>query len=468
MTSIECESCHVKESAGTHWVCLGCKMAEYHICEGCYANEKRCPCGGFSTLLRLEFVPGVGRKPVAGEAQDYYGVPADPQHTQGNAAIQVEDLIPAQAKVCLPHENPRVSALHSDIQLIVGRPTPSHQLMYVGDMATYFRWKSETYEPKVTSLRSMIEELDTLRKRLHAQAEESASLGAESWAFLTPHLEIGDVLDMLTLIERRAEDLYQEIQTMEELQVDLESTANSTQFYQAGNTVTGQQWEQWKEPTKKTLKRAFHKERSTRKKAHSELLEKTAVLAETASDPQYEAVMDAIVRLKAIRTKTDCDILDRALTVLRCAKDSSIYIRELSFNARSEALQQEQVHGPMAEAQWQDQDALLQHQRNIIAKIDQEKIDASKKMQEHFVEFAEKPTLALLSAYLAANGIPTGGVAAAGMGGATKPGEFAMPYSYYQNMMTSMHATQMQVVNNIAGGNTNFHVANATTGQVLW
>lgn len=47
----------------------------------------------------------------------------------------------------------------------------------------------------------MINDLGTLQQRITVRAEESAALGAAPWNFLTEHLETGDIIDLLVLVE---------------------------------------------------------------------------------------------------------------------------------------------------------------------------------------------------------------------------------------------------------------------------
>ena len=100
-------------------------------------------------------------------------------------------------------------------------------------------------------------------------AEDLAALSAASWNFITEHLETGDIIDLLVLVEIRTKELHQELQTLEELKIDLESNANATHYYSGGDWSSAQQWEVWKETTKLQSRISFHQGRTRRKHAQA-------------------------------------------------------------------------------------------------------------------------------------------------------------------------------------------------------
>ncbi|OAL43512.1 hypothetical protein IQ07DRAFT_637026 [Pyrenochaeta sp. DS3sAY3a] len=422
---------------------------------------------------------------TVGAAQSYYGTP-QPQYTQivpGTATLALSQLVPAQTVVHLARENIRLSQFYIDVEQWVTPPLPNHETRYISSVSDFEKWMNEVYHPKMRTLESMRAGVEAFQQRLEAFAEESCRLGTAAHTFLTEHLEIGDVFDLLVLIERRLEEIYQELLTMDELKIEIESNTNASDCYSNSKTKYAQQWEAYKDTTKKTARRNFHQARSLRKRAHADKLTHYVTTADKIDTPPYEAIMNAIAAIPAINSQQDVDVLSRTQTVLVCARDQGTYIDGIRFAAYSDMMVQEEVHAPMVDAEYSQQSALLQRQQQIITDMPQQAATQRKAVEDHYIEWGAKPILKLLDAYHGTNQLQTAMTtynpapynavqpndpAAPGNVTQVAPApKFQMPYSWYSNMMTQQHVTNMQVMNNIAGGSTNFHLANSS-GYKIW
>lgn len=273
---------------------------------------------------------------------------------------------------------------------------------------------------------------------------------------MTEHLEIGDVFDLLVLVEKRLEEIYQELLTMDELKIDIESNTNASDCYNSSKTKYAQQWEAYKDTTKKTARRNFHQARSLRKRAHAEKLTHYVTTADKIDTAPYEAIMNAIAAIPAINSQQDFDVLSRAQTVLVCARDQGTYIDGIRFAAYSDMMVQEEVHAPMVDADYSQQSALLQRQQQINTDMAQQAATQRKAVEDHYVEWGAKPILKLLDAYHGTNQLqsamanynpapynadqlaPTSGIPQA----APTP-KFQMPLSWYSNIMTQQHVVSV-------------------------
>jgi hypothetical protein len=141
-TAIECDICHVRYNTGGHWICLSCNSADFAICEGCHASGQRCPCGGQTSLVHLEFVPEGGRRPFSGVEQLHNADQASlgVHQAQNDATTALAGLIPASVQLRGAHENPRIASLREEAHRLVGIPAPESQVQYIPDMTTFHDW----------------------------------------------------------------------------------------------------------------------------------------------------------------------------------------------------------------------------------------------------------------------------------------------------------------------------------------
>ncbi|KAK4124858.1 hypothetical protein N657DRAFT_336213 [Parathielavia appendiculata] len=428
---------------------------------------------------------------VGGAAQGYYGThhppapgpnPAAPAEAGGTTAALAK-LVPPQVQMRLPRENPRLAGFYVDADRLLSQPTPMHESRYIASVADFNSWMTEVYHPKRAALQTLVSELESLQQRLHSFAEISAVIGPAGYHFLTPNLELGDVLDLLLSVERRAEEVHQDLLTMDDLKISLEATANATACYSHNDWDAARKWDEWKESSEMAAKRTFHSQRTVRKWDLASRLSNYYNTTEQVNTPPYEAIMLELSRIESSLdpssslNENDRAVLERALTILRVLKDQGCHACSLSWKARSQALQQDEVFArletePATTMNYELREQLLQRQREIIEENEGQAERANKAVTDHYVQYGEVPVMRLLGEVNRNSKSPTA-TATAGSGGVVAPPtqsarpSFQMPLSWYSNMLTSSHVTNMQVMNNIAGGSTNFHLANSY-GQIKW
>jgi hypothetical protein len=354
-----------------------------------------------------------------------------------------------------PRQNPRLNAFFADADRLLNQPTPMHESRYVATMADFMSWMNDVWDPKIEALQTLLSELESLQQRLHSFAEISAVTGPAGYHFLTPHLELGDVLDLLLCVERRAEQIYQDLLTMDELRISLEATANATECYNHNNWDGARSLDDWKESSQLAAKGTFHSKRTARKWDLAAKLSNYYATAEKTNTPPYDAIMLELSRIESLtsspRNEHDRGVLERALTILRVLKDQGCYACSLSWKARSEAMQQDEVFARLeTEATiatgHELREALLQRQREIIEENEGQAERANKAVTEHYMQYGEAPIMRLLGELNANSNYPT--ATATATAGSTEvvttPPQsarpsFQMPLSWYSDMLTSSH-----------------------------
>ncbi|KAH7371668.1 hypothetical protein BKA66DRAFT_590660 [Pyrenochaeta sp. MPI-SDFR-AT-0127] len=424
----------------------------------------------------------------AGTAQSYCGT-APPQYTEiapDMATFSLAQLIPAATPMHLPRENVRLAQFYVDVDRLVNLRVPDHETRYIASTRDFEKWIGEVYHPKMQAMESMRAGLEAFQQWLQAFAEDSCRLGTAAYDFLTPHLEIGDVFDLLILVEQRLEEIYSEFLTIDELKIDIESNTNAAECYNSDKTKYAQQWEAYKDNTKTTARRNFHQARTLRKRVHLKKLTHYVTTANQVDTPPYEAIMKAITAIPAINSQQDVNVINRTQAILSTARDQGTYIDGLRFQAHSELMQQEEVYAPMVDADYSQHGALLQRQQQIITDMAQQAANQKKAVEDHYIEWGSKPMLKLLDVFQGTQGLQTAMDNYNGTSHASTPASFVtpiaqatgsvaagpapkfqMPLSRYSNMLTQQHVTNMQIMNNVGGGSTNFHLANSS-GGIIW
>ncbi|KAK4102220.1 hypothetical protein N658DRAFT_495574 [Parathielavia hyrcaniae] len=435
--------------------------------------------------------PKEHQEAVDGAAQDYYGTHHPPAEA-GSTTAALAKLVPPQVRMRDPRENPRLEGFYADADRLLGQPTPAHEYRYVVSVADLNSWLTDVYHPKRAALQALAGELESLQQRLHSFAEISAVIGPAGYhSFVTPVLELGDVLNLLLSVERRAEAVHQELLETDELRISLEAAAHAAACHGHGDWDGARRWDDWKGPAQRAARGTFHAQRTARKWDLATRLSGYYATAEQVNTPPYEAIMVELSRVEEEALsfsprggldENDGAVLERALTILRVLRDLGCHACSLSWKARSEAMQQDEV---LARLETETADSmtferrqmLLQRQREIVEENEGRAERANKAVADHFVQYGEAPVMRLLgrvnTGMMGSNPPTATATATAGSSGVASPPTqparpgFQMPLSWYSNMLTSSHVTNMQVMNNVAGGSTNFHLANGY-GQIKW
>ncbi|KAH7066455.1 hypothetical protein FB567DRAFT_581779 [Paraphoma chrysanthemicola] len=428
---------------------------------------------------------------ATGAAQSYYGTSQHPQPVQGNPTDSLAQLVPARTELHEPRSNPRLTQLYADHdRLVTGLPVPDHETRYISTLSDFNKWMDQVYHPKMRNLTHIRTELESFLQRIYIFAEESCRLGTAAYTFLTENLEIGDVFAILAATETRLEEIFQALLAMDELKIDIESDTNAADCYISKKTKYAQQWESYKDTTKTTAHVNFIHARTARKKAHCEKVTHFVTTADAIDTPPYEAIMRAIAAIPAIRSEHDVEVLGRAVQILICAKNQGTYIDGIRYQAQSDVMQLEESLVPLQDAHPSQHAALLARQDQITVEMGQKAAAQKQAVENHCIEYGAKPVFKLIEAYRGVTGaqsVPVGGYCApvaqnayqaaaspappaytpAPAGAQQEGPKFQMPLSWYSNMLTQSHVTNMQVMNNVGGGSTNFHLANSS-GGIIW
>ncbi|KAF2032405.1 hypothetical protein EK21DRAFT_110078 [Setomelanomma holmii] len=219
-----------------------------------------------------------------------------------------------------------------------------------------------------------------------------------------------------------------------------------------------------------------------------EMVTRFVTTADAIDTPPYEAIRRAIASIPAINPEHDIDILGRASRILICAKDQGTYIDAVRYQAQSDVQQYEEVLIPTADAPVSQHESLLQRQTQISQDMGQKATNQKQAVANHYIEYGAKPIIKLMEAFRGANGMVNGtGTTcpatstyapavlfppaaptynSAQAGSQQEAAKFQIPLSWYSNMLTQQH-TNMQIMNNVGGGSTNFHLANSS-GSIIW
>jgi hypothetical protein len=277
----------------------------------------------------------------------------------------------------------------------------------------------------------------------------------------------------MSAIETRLEEIYNALLAMDELKINIESDTNASDCYKSNKTKYAQQWESFKDTTKRTAQRNFHQARSVRKRAHFDKLAHYVTTADQIDTPPYEAIMNAIAQISSLSSDHDLGVLTRASIVLRKALNQGIHLDAYRYQALCDMKYQDEVALPWVDAPISQQDALLDRQRQIAAEMTGQCENHKQAVEAHYVQWAQTPIARLMYAYSGVqtmqqtpplayassqamhtyNAVPVASAASAAPNAtpahtAAQGGEakFQMPLSWYSNMLTQSHVVSFSAL----------------------
>ncbi|KAF3931022.1 hypothetical protein ABW20_dc0102785 [Dactylellina cionopaga] len=497
-----CDVCKSDYFSGALYHCTTCQNGDFDMCEPCRFQGRTCFCGQNSNgIVRLKIIPGKGRRYLTSESS------ADGVDSEDLAVIPFPELLPADISIKDHLENPELLPYYQRLQ--VYRDThknPPYNTHLCCSAAEYDDWENESYKPQQTFYEEKVAHFNNLLKDAVQFTKYSARSGMRGWEHQTSDGEVVDCLDLIMHIMLRIEETYEDLSNLTD---EMNKQWTAKEIYVARSTGNQQHvtsCEEWFTAIIREERETFYKARYERISETLKDMEAVVRKAHAIEKFAFDALLAKVtIEVEAVKSGANSQLSyherTKVVKVLEKHHDIRQKLEGRLFNFRKV-----HIKGYLDQrlAEYSVDEATVRAEcDNLLSSATSAKVDAVKNITEEYdfkVSRTLLPTLSSVptaappplyssstagvtpnvhpqpSTHRVDNGNPNlsigqpvqSNMQSPGTAPAANPPRFQMPLSYYSNMLTQQHAVNMNVINNIAGGDTTYSVANPVTGIKYW
>ncbi|EPS35496.1 hypothetical protein H072_11118 [Dactylellina haptotyla CBS 200.50] len=499
-----CDVCKSHNFSGGVYHCSTCLNGDFDMCEGCKFQGRTCFCGQASSMAHLKIIPGKERR--------YFNSPAaatDELDSEDLAAMTLSELIPGDTRP-KPHlDNPELFPYYEKyIAYTDTHRNPSYDTFLCENEADYAAWEKEPYKTQRDSHESKASHYSELTNEILHFVKYSARSGTKGWEYQTSDGEVCDLLDLAMGTIVKMEEAYVDVSNMTDEMNKQWASKEIVGARNVGNMQHMTACEEWYVKAVTEEAASYHKQKYERT---SDILKQVELIIKKAQTLEKFAFDSLVAKLnaevEAIRTgqafTSTSDQRMRALEALEKHAEIKQKLENSLFNFRRAHISIYRIHSikerPENEVSARTEcDTLLAGSteakedklRGIMNEYDLKvsksllpavsSVSAAAPLSSSSIGSAYNPQVTALSQGL--NTVPssnsgyTAGQQSAQVisnpssssTGVTNPPRFQMPLSYYSNMLAQQHVTNMNIINNIGGGDTTYSFVNPTTGLKYW
>lgn len=370
----------------------------------------------------------------------------------------------------------RLESLTSEHGFYVDEPYPSTR-------DEFMNWGQTYHEPKKAFHQNRINRLQELLDEFAPYAKYSARAGFARWGYSTAFGEVVDGLNILLETINAIERETKKISDLENRRNELWVTVECTAARHRGDTNFVIQANEWFAKSIQEEKLSYCKGRyqriCERVKDFEEAVRRAEDLETLSAELLFERLDLEIEKIKTGSEDSTVEQRQQAVLVLEnyysmrkslAEKISDVIMLQVDWY--QEVRMAEGTGDAVAEGEDLRRGARRTRDTKTMAlesEFENKVVQPLKRsMEAAAAQIAQtQAAQAQASAATASQAATAPAASSAGVANFPRP-KFQMPYSYYSNMLTRQHVTNMNVINNIAGGNNSYSMYNPTTGIRYW
>ncbi|EGX51587.1 hypothetical protein AOL_s00054g286 [Orbilia oligospora ATCC 24927] len=492
-----CDICKSHNFSGMVYHCSTCLNGDFDMCESCRAQGRNCFCVRSGNITPLRIIPGKGRKygTIAGT-----GTNIDPEDLAGTT---LSDLLPLNITLNDPLENPELLPYYQRFAAYTDtHRNPPYNTFLCTSTHEYETWENESYKPQRAFYEQKIADFNEIVNEARHFAQYNARSGIKGWEYQTPDGELVDTLDFVIHLAIKLEETYKDLSDLVD---EMNKQWAAKEIYEAqrnGNHQHVSVCEGWfskvaREEAVNYLRSKYERLTETLKDLEiavkkAQALEKYAcdiVIAKASAEVdvikskgQFQSTHEE--RTKATDTlKHHYDIrqkLEERLLRFRRVHINSYLAYRLSESPENEIAAKSECETSLNGATRIEEEAIRSISEEYDIRVTKSLLPAISSVSamvpalpQYYSAPASQTSIqppplppqdgSASTTFQTSNGSAPTSTTVSG-----NPPKFQMPLSYYSNMLTQQHVTTMNIINNIAGGNTTYSVINPITGLKYW
>ncbi|KAK6333639.1 hypothetical protein TWF730_003824 [Orbilia blumenaviensis] len=495
-----CDICKSHKFSGMVYHCKTCLNGDFDMCEACQVQGRTCFCGHNGNLVTLRILPGTGRK--YGSANRTRGN-IEPEDLAGKALI---DLLPSQTTLNDPLSNPELLPYYQRFAVYTDtHRNPPYNTFLCTSTREYETWEDESYKPQKEFFEQKIADFSAILTETVHFSQYNARCGSKGWEYQTQDGEMVDALDFVLHLTLKLEETFRDLSDLVDEMNKQWAAKEINEARAMGNHQHVSSCEQW--ILKVMKEEAINHQRSKYERLTETLkgveiaTEKAQALEKYTCDflaAKVAAEVEAIKLQGHFQSKHEermkaADVLKHHYDIRQKLDERLLSFRRAHINAYlayrlSESLENEVAAKAECEVSL---NGAIQAKDGAIRTISEEYDNRITKSLLPAISSASAMVPALPQYSVASvtvnssniqqpplppqnitnNTMPvqtTANAAPSSTAVPTNQPKFQMPLSYYSNMLTQQHVTNMNIINNIAGGNTTYSLVNPVTGLKYW
>ncbi|KAK6516918.1 hypothetical protein TWF506_006802 [Arthrobotrys conoides] len=492
-----CDICKSHNFSGMVYHCNICLNGDFDMCESCQSQGRNCFCGHGGNITSLRIIPGKGRKygTIAGT-----GANIDLEDLAGTT---LSDLLPLNLSLNDPLENSELLPYYQRFAAYTDtHRNPPYNTFLCNSTCEYEAWENESYKPQKTYYEQKFTDFGEILSETRHFAQYNARSGSRGWEYQTPDGEVVDTLDFVMHLIIKLEETHKDLSDLVD---EMNKQWAAKEIYEArknGNHQHVTVCEEWFSKvvreeavnfqrskyerlteTLKDMEIAVKKARALEKYACDAFIAKVSAEVDLIkSKGQFQSkheerkkATDALKHHYDIRQK-----LEERLLNFRRAHINAYLAYRLSESPENNIAAKSECETSLTRATRMEEEAIRTIEEEYDARVIKSLLPAISSVSAMVPALPQYYSAPASQMSIQAPPLPPGGnntstavqtsnnPASTGPTTPGNPPKFQMPLSYYSNMLTQQHVTTMNIINNIAGGNTTYSVINPVTGLKYW